>query len=273
MEIKYKKIAGKENGPKIAILGGVHGNELAGVILLQELFRNPPVLLSGELHLVLCNPKAVKNGQRFIDEDLNRCFLANKNKTKSYEEILCEEIKQVLDLCDIAIDFHCSNSVKSIPFVIRERNSDFISKYLIPEKEILGFTKNEPGGTDAYMNENGKIGICIECGYSNNPNTVIDARNNFWNILASQGMIDKQFSEYKEKITYQIVDRFVPKLEFIQKKNMADFTAVKKGEILGFENKEPVLAAETGEIIFLKNVGKTSRSTKRAFILIQELQK
>eukprot|EP00913_Durusdinium_trenchii_P023175 g21754.t1 len=79
--------------PRVAVLGGVHGNELAGVedgwewteaasvrdgdgqvvrTLVQELSQAPQT--AGEVTLIIGNPPAVAQATRYIEEDLNRCF-------------------------------------------------------------------------------------------------------------------------------------------------------------------------------------------------------
>jgi aspartoacylase len=60
----------------VAILGGTHGNELTGAWLLERWRRHgdPVHRPSFHTHLLLGNPKALQQGRRYVDQDLNRSF-------------------------------------------------------------------------------------------------------------------------------------------------------------------------------------------------------
>ena len=137
---------------KVIVLGGVHGNEIAGIEVLDR--------VKDKVDTLLCNPKAVEKNVRFVEEDLNRLFGVEND---SYEGNLAKEIKKKLNQYDICIDIHNSTSKETEPFVICEKNCLEVVKKIPVKKVVLGFSKFEKG-TDYYMNRNGKIGICIECG-------------------------------------------------------------------------------------------------------------
>lgn len=60
----------------VAIIGGTHGNELTGAWLLERWRRHADLVQrpSFRTHILLGNPKALQQGRRYIDRDLNRCF-------------------------------------------------------------------------------------------------------------------------------------------------------------------------------------------------------
>ena len=55
---------------RVVVVGGTHGNEYTGV-WLEKALRDKVDTLVG-------NPAAVEANRRFLDEDLNRCFLRSK---------------------------------------------------------------------------------------------------------------------------------------------------------------------------------------------------
>ncbi|CAE7922175.1 ACY3, partial [Symbiodinium necroappetens] len=65
---------------RVAVVGGTHGNELSGVILVRSWMRKPSFSEFKSLHVdtFLANEEAVQRCQRFVDEDLNRCFAKSR---------------------------------------------------------------------------------------------------------------------------------------------------------------------------------------------------
>lgn len=63
---------------RIAVCGGTHGNELSGVYLVREMERERKEKGDGvwpiPVTTVVTNPRAVKEGKRYVGTDLNRCF-------------------------------------------------------------------------------------------------------------------------------------------------------------------------------------------------------
>lgn len=73
---------GEETGPLVVAIGGIHGNEPAGVAALEQLFEllheepliNPGFIFRGELLALRGNLEALRTGSRYIDTDLNRIW-------------------------------------------------------------------------------------------------------------------------------------------------------------------------------------------------------
>ena len=64
-------------GPKLLLLGAIHGNETAGtkaiLKLKKALDKKQITLKSGQLTLLpVCNPLAYEQGVRFVEKNLNR---------------------------------------------------------------------------------------------------------------------------------------------------------------------------------------------------------
>ncbi|PPK84660.1 succinylglutamate desuccinylase [Neolewinella xylanilytica] len=73
---------GEEPGPLVVAIGGIHGNEPAGVQALEQLFDllkeeprlNPGFTFRGELLALRGNLEALRVGRRYVDIDLNRIW-------------------------------------------------------------------------------------------------------------------------------------------------------------------------------------------------------
>jgi succinylglutamate desuccinylase len=82
---------------RVAIVGGTHGNELTGVMLVKKFLRYAQLVQrqSFETVCLLANPRAIELTRRYIDRDLNRCFdhhdLANLELT-GYENNLAKQL-------------------------------------------------------------------------------------------------------------------------------------------------------------------------------------
>ena len=69
-------IEGSE-GPLTILIGGIHGNESAGIKAIQQIFqtlRSKRIEINGTLVGLAGNLQAIAKNQRYLDYDLNRCW-------------------------------------------------------------------------------------------------------------------------------------------------------------------------------------------------------
>lgn len=156
------KILGEQPGTAVAVFAGVHGNETAGVYALQEIIPKLHIT-KGEVYFVFGNPPAIEANVRMGEKNLNRCFVEGI-EGDSYEENRARELMEVLQKCDALLDIHMFSDPEGEPFVICEENAFNIAKLFDVGIVSTNWSEAEPGGTDAYMYRNGKVGICLECG-------------------------------------------------------------------------------------------------------------
>lgn len=96
---------GLEKGPLLIVFGGMHGNEPAGVLALEQLFKmlerepsvNPGFSFKGKIIGIRGNLKALEQKKRFISKDLNRQWTVEnvKRVTASPMETLDPEDKEL----------------------------------------------------------------------------------------------------------------------------------------------------------------------------------
>ncbi|XP_076017178.1 N-acyl-aromatic-L-amino acid amidohydrolase (carboxylate-forming) B-like [Genypterus blacodes] len=172
---------------RVALCGGTHGNELSGVYLVRELLKmkkanqNEKEGESVSVLKVLSNPRAIKQCCRYIETDLNRCFMqATLNEpgpeVAPYEIIRSQELNHMLGPkgCPEAVDLVCDlhNTTANMGLcLIAYSDCDWIClhilRYLqkqmpdIPVRYIhLDLSPNEAYSLDSV----GKHGFAMEIG-------------------------------------------------------------------------------------------------------------
>lgn len=165
------KLVSNIPGPTVAIFAGTHGDELAGVYALEKLIPSlQPV--KGTVYLAFANPPAISVNVRMIDKNMNRCFITG-NQGNLYEDKRARELMKVLDKCDALLDLHMFYD-KGKPFAICEDNAVLIAQLFDVDIISTNWNQIEPGAADGYMYEQGKIGICVECGPIPKPEAYTD---------------------------------------------------------------------------------------------------
>jgi succinylglutamate desuccinylase len=62
------------NGPSVSIFSGVHGNELAGIEAVKKAIEKVKIK-KGKVYFVFANEEAILRNTRYVQKNLNRCFL------------------------------------------------------------------------------------------------------------------------------------------------------------------------------------------------------
>jgi succinylglutamate desuccinylase len=102
-------------GPHVALTAIVHGNEIAGAVVLDRLLREGVRPARGRLSLVFCNLEAFARfdaadptATRFLDEDMNRIWGAAEldGARRSSELRRARELRPLIDSVDVLADLH-----------------------------------------------------------------------------------------------------------------------------------------------------------------------
>lgn len=138
--IQKNRIVGSEEGPRIAIVTGVHGDELEGQYVAFELARRLRANLE-HLHGTVdiypaINPLGINSIQRGVpqfDLDLNRTF---PGKAKgSLTETLAAAVIEDIQGADMCVDIHASNIfLREMPQV---RINELTADTLVPLAPLL----------------------------------------------------------------------------------------------------------------------------------------
>lgn len=140
-------------GPLLIILCGLHGNEKAGIEALQLLTRmimvepltNPSFRFNGKMVALLGNLQAIRQGKRFIDEDLNRAWTAEKvERLKAGRTPHTVEEYELLDLLGVIEEEVASYNPKRLVFLDLHTTSSPGGIFAIPgvSERSKGIAKN-----------------------------------------------------------------------------------------------------------------------------------
>lgn len=247
-------IKGQKPGKIVSVLVGVHGNERCGIEALEELL--PGLFIeSGEVYFIYGNPRAIDVGTRFVDVNLNRMFRDEKDLTdierQSYERSRALEVMKYLDKSDVSLDVHSSATPNSTPFIICEPHAEDIVSRLDFSIRSTGWDFFEPGGTDFYMNKIGKTGICIECGFHEDPEAKELAKKAINDFLIINGLISGVMPEKKNQSLVQLSSVYKTKVNFTPVRNFFDFEPLRAGELIGIDGNEEVCAPNVDNTLIL----------------------
>ncbi|MCU0542309.1 MAG: aspartoacylase [Oscillatoriaceae cyanobacterium Prado104] len=162
---------------RVVIFGGVHGNELTGIYLVKKFDRAPHLIARSTFETIalLGNPQACAIGRRYVDTDLNRCFLrqdlANPNLS-SYEANRAQEISQIFSQknsqqSDLIIDIHSTTSNMGLTIIAASNHPDNLQlaarlNLLYPNLKIL--TPATENRDSSVLRSLSKLGFTVEVG-------------------------------------------------------------------------------------------------------------
>lgn len=256
-------------GKTAAVFGGVHGNERVGVDAVRQAASNLK-LERGTVYVVEANPLAIAQDVRFVEKNMNRCFLEN-NTGSTYEDNRARELMELLKECDALLDIHASNSRSATPFVICEGNeSRALAKTLDFPLITDGWDAVEPGATDGYMSRLGKLSLGIECGSVFDGGAQVHrATSSITRFLAHLGIIETApVPAVPDQKHVHMFFCHVVEVDFSPSREFADFEPVRKGELIGTDGGKNIYAPEDALAVFVR---RRDGPGQEAFLLGRQL--
>lgn len=255
MEREIIERTGTSGGPTSIVMAGVHGNEKCGPEAFAHLLPTLQIE-SGRVLFVLGNPRAIEKNVRATEANLNRMFKSDDQLSvvdkNSYEYSRAQFLKTYLDQADALLDVHASYTPNSRPFVICEPNASEIVGHLPVELVVSGFDAVEPGGTDYYMNSQGKIGICIECGYLGGPLSAETAIKGIRAFLQARGHLSSDAKMRKQSYLHMYDLYFTQSDAFKLARPFLDFESVAAGELIGMDGETEIRTCKESVILFAR---------------------
>ncbi|XP_033907225.2 aspartoacylase-like [Acipenser ruthenus] len=137
---------------RVAIFGGTHGNEMSGVMLVNQWIKNETEIQRPGFQIkpFITNPRAVEKCTRYIDTDLNRAFTtenlsAEKSEDLPYEVSRAQEINRLFgpkgsqEAYDVIFDLHNTTSNMGGTLILESSKDDcnlqmvhYVQNALIP---------------------------------------------------------------------------------------------------------------------------------------------
>lgn len=258
--------SGQRPGPRVLLFGGVHGNEVTGVMLVErlraDLESGALALAAGTLTLVVGNPRAVELGTRGSEPhaDLNRSFTAKVLGAKgphAYEARRARELAPIIAASSLVIDLHATNK-PSDPFAIsivdtperREICALFpCDKLLLVPDDVIG------GTTVGYAEAHGAIGVCFESGWAGDLTRVDAMRASVEMILARAGVLDAKPSIAHVQTVYALTEAIVLTdrgFAFAPGRGERSFEPFSERELIGAHGEMELRAPYDGVLMFPK---------------------
>ncbi|MFN8547440.1 MAG: succinylglutamate desuccinylase/aspartoacylase family protein [Candidatus Eisenbacteria bacterium] len=200
-------------GNTVLVVAGIHGNEPAGVIAARRVLAQLTASgaeLAGELVLLSGNRRALAEGRRFVERDLNRGWSAPRirelrhatSRLEGTPTPLSSEDSEQLDLLAAIdqviersfgavyfLDLHTTSS-SGYPFaMIMDGSPQRLFAYHFPLPIILGLLDQIDGVLLKYMHARGCVALGIEGGQNEDPRSVAHHEAVLWIALGAAGLI------------------------------------------------------------------------------------
>lgn len=245
--VRYALSAGWPR-PHIAICGGIHGNEVAGVGAVRKLaaaLESGGLSLSrGTIILIEGNPKAIEQGRRHTQggTDLNRLweFVEHSRLVEgawTYEHHRSWELRDIVCGVDALLDLH-TTSRPTPPFSIdtqlpdaRELAREFGLPFAIARWNALGDRV-----LSGFLASQAIPSLVVECGAHDDPRSAQVARSISARFLQHYGVADPPnvWAPPETSTTVEIVEVIKkPSESFAFARPLSGFEPIAAGAVLG----------------------------------------
>ena len=281
------------DGPRLIVLGAVHGNETCGTHairrVLDEIDSGAIAVAAGAVTFVpITNPLAFERHQRAGERNLNRSLFP-KPAPADFEDRIANRLCPLLARHDVLLDLHSTRG-RAEPFALvgpRDNQGGFaharkeraLARRLGVRRFVEGWldtytrgaerrkregTGNAANadprygvGTTEYMRSVGGYAMTLECGQHEDPAAVDVAYRAIRHTLAFLGMVREAapaaVDDYEALRICEVFDRAHADDRFARE--WASFDALKRGDVIGYRKDGTVLTAQADGRILFPDVG------------------
>lgn len=243
------------NATTLICIGGIHGNEPAGVYGLQKVISDVivnDIKFNGNFYALLGNLNALKENVRYKDFDLNRLWtkeevealdIDDENYEFDEQKEQYELYNTIKNICTtnkgdfVFLDLHTTSS-PTIPFITISdslNNRTLANHFNIPI--VLGIEEYLDGPLLSFINEYGHISIGFEAGQHDDEKSVLCCEAFVWMIMERIGLVSKRDFEYKA--FHQILNIDKGFYEIIYRHSLSESNQFRMKP--GFKNFKPIL--------------------------------
>lgn len=274
----------EQTGPLVIAVGGIHGNEPAGIRALERVFarleRDQPEL-KGRFVGLRGNLQALRFRERYLERDLNRLWTeAHIQLTRERQRrarTLCPEDRELLALLEvlghwdqtsfhpkILIDLHTTSAPGGRFSVVEDDPRSLQLASALHAPVIMGLTKALIGTTASYCVDRGWHGLAFEAGQHHDPRAIDDHVAAIWTILQALEALPPELQAHAETCSVhlqaeaqhlpdlvEVVYRHVIAAQdgFRMRPGYINFQPVEAGEHLADDRQGPILAPFNGLIL------------------------
>jgi predicted deacylase len=273
---------GTRPGPTMVIVGGIHGNEPAGVAAVQQVLhelQRREMPLRGRLLGLAGNLRALAQNVRYLERDLNRRWYADHlarlreqpRERDSPEDTEQRELLDVFDRIDetfdhplVVLDLH-SFSAQGPPFSVFAdtlRNRPIAFEMRVPI--IFGLEEAVEGTLLGYLADLGHVAVGFEAGQHEDPRTLENHIAAIWVALVAAGLLERAEVPELERCearldraaaglprAVEIVYRhaITPADRFRMDPGYENFQAIERGQRLAVDSDGDIGSPSTGRIL------------------------
>ena len=283
-------------GPRLLVLGAVHGNETCGTRAIERVIRaferGERELARGSVTFVpVTNPLAYRNGTRIGERNLNR-NLRPKEITVDFEDRVGNVLCGLLAEHDVLLDLH-SFTAPAAPFVMvggtDPQSTEWrFARTLGPQRFVSGWMAvyeagvarrvregralDDPGlldadygvGTTEYMRSRGGYGVTVECGQHEDPEAVEVASRAIDNALDFLGLSDRRDRAIAGASTVGAAAVIAPAAEVLRLTEVVDREHAADSFVSEWSSFSPVTA---GQVVARRHDGREIRAESVGCIL------
>ena len=239
-------------GPKLIVLGAVHGNERCGTHAIEDIMQaidgQELTIARGQVTFVpITNPLAYRNNTRNGERNLNRHFAATDNP-QAFEDHVIGWLGPLLLDHDVLLDLH-SFAAEGEPFALigPDNNQGPLEPFAFARQEealvrAIGVSQvlhgwlptfaqgvlqrmrrmPEPGkaaspyygfGTTEFMRQHGGYAVTVECGQHLDPNAVHYARAAIVNTLSHLQMLLQPVDLPRQEVASMVLYEVIDKID------------------------------------------------------------
>ncbi|MGI9545575.1 MAG: hypothetical protein ACR2MX_20095, partial [Cyclobacteriaceae bacterium] len=256
----------------IILIGGVHGNEAAGVKAILEIFHQiniHRIQVNATLVGIAGNLQALAKNARYIDYDLNRCwengrlnYLPESHHTKA-EDVELQALWQAIEKYNtdsyktkVLVDLHATSADTGNFIVIPEDEAHNPVVKSLKQPVVIDLDKYLKGTLLKFMHDRGFLSFAFEGGMIGSPEAVQLHVAGIWELLNAAGVVESSPDSllgYKEildsfsdglpshiKVLYHHWIEDEDHFEMLPGYN--NFQPVNEGEVLAYDKRGEVTA-------------------------------
>lgn len=281
-------VKGESAGPLLLCVGGLHGNEPAGVRALEKLVRLVEArrrLLRGDFVAVAGNLAALAAGRRFMSRDLNRAWTpyriaAARARMRSGDGTGAPaapedgELVRMLGVLDAVesrrrgpvwfLDLHTTSGGGGAFTTSADEAVHRRFAMSIPAPLVLGLDEHLEGTLNGYMTRLGYPTALVECGQHEEAKSRDRAASAVWLAIRAAGLLEdadapearaghrELAEEYRHLPRILEVKHRHPVTEedgYATRPGFLNFQPVSAGDIIGDDRRGEVAAPKSGRIL------------------------
>ncbi len=278
-------IRGSRPGPLLICVGGLHGNEPAGVEALEsvaERLRGRSGLLSGDFIALRGHVRALAEKKRFLQRDLNRAWTRRSverlraRKVGGNDPLDPESSEQLalLALLEEAngkrrgdphlLDIHSTSSAGGSFTSAGDRLANRRLALSIPVPFVVGIEEQIRGTLIGYCDSLGWTNAVFECGQHRERESVRQAETGILLVLSRIGMLAenevpglsearralrKSHARLPKVVSMSYRHAIEDKDRYRSKPTLANFQKVRAGDVVGWDARGEVRSPRSGRLL------------------------